>query len=70
MSEKKPVANEFFKDNKTIGNLPEEFWGKDKGTCGSGAKFKPKLPFTVPHMVFPMENFAERMDKLKELFDG
>ena len=70
MSEKKPVANECFKDNKTIGNLPEEFWGKDKGTCGSGAKFKPILPFTVPHMVFPMENFAERMDKLKELFDG
>ena len=69
MTEKKPIAKEFFKD-KTVGNLPEEFWGKGKGTQGSGAKMKPILPFSVPHMVFPMENFGERMEKLKDLFDG
>ena len=69
MTEKKPIAKEFFKD-KSVGNLPEEFWGKGKGTQGSGARMKPILPFSVPHMVFPMENFGERMEKLKDLFDG
>ena len=40
----------------------KEFYGKENPIRQA---FKPILPFVVPHMVFPMENFAERVEELQ-----
>ena len=42
----------------------KEFYGKDNPIREA---FKPILPFVVPHMVFPMENFAERVEELQQI---
>ena len=42
----------------------KEFYGKENPIREA---FKPILPFVVPHMVFPMENFAERIEELQQI---
>ena len=42
----------------------KEFYGKENPIRQA---FKPILPFVVPHMVFPMENFAERVEELQQI---
>ena len=42
----------------------KEFYGKDNPIREA---FKPILPFVVPHMVFPMENFEERITELQHI---
>ena len=42
----------------------KEFYGKDNPIREA---FKPILPFVVPHMVFPMENFEERITELQQI---
>ena len=51
MSEKKEITG-------------KEFYGKENPIREA---FKPILPFVVPHMVFPMENFAERIEELQQI---
>ena len=42
----------------------KEFYGRENPIREA---FKPILPFVVPHMVFPMENFAERIEELQQI---
>ena len=44
--------------------ISKEFWGKDNPIR---QRFTPILPFSVPYMVFPMEDFVERSEKLQEI---
>ena len=42
----------------------KEFYGRENPIREA---FKPILPFVVPHMVFPMEDFAVRIEELQQI---
>ena len=44
--------------------ISKEFWGKDNPIR---QRFEPIHAFSVPHMVFPMEDFVKRSDELQQL---
>ncbi len=44
--------------------ISKEFWGKDNPIR---QRFEPIHAFSVPHMVFPMEDFVKRSEELQQL---